>query len=113
MKPFDLMKAWAGAPVITHEGHEVKIVRIDWDQTYPVVADHKQPNMVGVLRGTYTMGGKASIHCECDGDLFMKEFQIYKAWVNVYPGMNYETKEIAASNAGTNAVATVEIEWED
>jgi len=72
MKPFDLEKALAGAPVVTRGGREVtQLYLFDVkDDCYPVygVIHNKNGNYIGC----FTKEGRELVSRETSSDLFMK-----------------------------------------
>lgn len=117
MKPFDLEKALAGAPVVTRDGREVtSIVLMDAvKEKLPLIV------VVGGLVEQVSKCGKwhrdVSVH---GGDLFMATVK-REGWVNVYAdsiGMEkisriWPTENEAVDAKNGNCIATVKIEWEE
>jgi hypothetical protein len=124
MKPFDLAKAKAGAPVITRDGHKAHILSFDLcNRDYPMAAaftDSDGNEWVNTL----TNEGKCFAFADKDSpsDLFMAPVK-KECWVNVNKahgnpfgfgiGGKYATKEDADDMASPNRVACVHIEWEE
>lgn len=121
MKPFDLEKALAGAPVVTRNGRPVQEIYhlTTCDGRYPVI---------GVIDGAVWTFTKEGVHSVFTGsnalDLFMATTK-REGWVNVYPsnagwlapleGRVFPTRA-AALEAIINprhCIATVRIEWEE
>lgn len=113
LKPFDLAKALAGAPVVTRDGREVKIL----DHTLVTTAGREQLvvkvyNPVGQsifepnLDGSQLSSGR-----ECPLDLFLKAEE-KTCWLNFYSSgtvVKYKTLEDAQRAVDR---ATVELEAE-
>ena len=130
MKPFDLAKAKAGAPVITRNGHKAHILSFDLcNRDYPMAAaftDSDGNEWVNTL----TNEGKCFAFADKDSpsDLFMAPVK-REGWVNLYQAPNaetlaelgfavYATKEQADQSAeGQRTVnpriACIRIEWEE
>lgn len=125
MKPFDLEKAKAGAPVCTRNGLKVKILRFDVKNlNYQIAALVTDKNGIEYYEN-YTKDGRYYVAgYEDDMDLVMASIK-HKGWVNVYPddtkftigyktGSNiFPTKEIAKQVSAPNCIATISIEWEE
>lgn len=125
MKPFDLEKAKAGAPVCTREGFKARIVCFDVDNDkFPVVALIKDSINRNEYPVSLTKEGRFS-YGEADSlkDLFMVVEKKY-GWVNLYKAMTdrcigcvYSTKEEAMSkivkDGGVAYIDTVKVEWEE
>lgn len=125
MKPFDLEKAKAGAPVCTREGFKARIVCFDVDNDkFPVVALIKDSINSNEYPVSLTKEGRFS-YGEADSlkDLFMVVEKKY-GWVNLYKAMTdrcigcvYNTKEEAMSkivkDGGVIYIDTVKVEWEE
>ena len=118
MKPFDLEKAKAGAPVITRNGSAARIIcfnRADADN-YPLVALLQLGE--GIERvTTHTDQGCYCKEPENDYDLFMAPVK-REGWINIYPNTNirhgiHASQDQADLHASYNRVACARIEWEE
>lgn len=72
LKKFDLQKALAGAPCVTRDGHEAKVL-FDLDDSecvYPIVVVIRDDNGKWSSE-EYTRGGRWDIDSVCDNDLYM------------------------------------------
>ena len=127
MKPFDLAKAKAGAPVITRDGRKARILSFDLcNRDYPMAAaftDSDGNEWVNTL----TNEGKCFAFADKDSpsDLFMAPVK-REGWVNIYrsaPGgaqdcypqpLIFNTREEAIAAAYPSSLrATTRIEWEE
>lgn len=125
MKPFDLEKAKAGAPVCTREGFRARIVCFDADHNrFPIIALIKDSNISNEYPVSLTKKGRFS-DGEDDSlkDLFM-EVEKKEGWTNIYKGMTeryiscvYSTKKEAMSkiikDGDVTYIDTVKVEWEE
>lgn len=125
MKPFDLEKAKAGAPLCTREGFRARIVCFDANNDrFPIVAllegeDGKEYPASFTKKGRFTDGEKDS-----PTDLCMVG-EKKEGWMNIYIRMDqvmnssiYETKEkamdkIIRENEYPTYITTVRVEWEE
>ena len=122
MKPFDLEQAKAGAPVITRDGRNARILSFDLcNRYYPMVAaftDSDGDEWVNV----HTNEGKCLMDKDSPNDLFMAPVK-REGWVNLYPPTMssgvlaratsvYATKGQAEVNASPTRIACIRIEWE-
>lgn len=123
MKPFDLEKAKAGAPVQTRGGQPARIICFDCKGSqFPVIAlvtmadGEEAPN-------SYTNDGRYHPLYEMGADLVMAPVQ-REGWVNVYSNKYcnvftgkcvYETEAEGRSGRSDNSnyLATVKITWEE
>ena len=123
MKPFDLAKAKAGAPVITSDGRKARILSFDLcNRYYPVAAAFSDSGGVeGVV--SLTNEGKCFADRDSANDLFMAPVK-REGWVNLYPPTMsngvlaratsvYATKGQAEVNASPTRIACIRIEWEE
>lgn len=116
MKPFDLEKAKAGAPVITRNGCTARIICFDRadDDGYSLVALLQLDK--GIERvTTHTDQGRYCKEPGNDYDLFMGPVK-REGWVNIYPGNSirqgvHESQAYADVNASYDRIACVRIEW--
>ena len=118
MKPFDLEKAKAGAPVITRNGCTARIIcfdRADADN-YPLVALLQLGG--GIERvTTHTDQGRYCKEPGNDYDLFMAPVK-REGWLNIYPGAIirhgiHASQDQADMHAAYDRVTCVHIEWEE
>lgn len=125
MKPFDLEKAKAGAPLCTREGFRARIVCFDADNDrFPIVALLKSDNGKE-YPASFTKEGRFS-DWEVDssnGLLMVGEKK--EGWMNIYKRMDqvmnssiYETKgeamyKIIRENEYPTYITTVRVEWEE
>jgi len=107
-KPFNLEEAKAGKPVVTRDGHCVRILAFDLRNTiYPICCvwrydDADSPPDVWTSRGNFKVSG------EDPKDLLML-VETKQYWINIYRNKDgihvhhyaglYPTKEIAISKA--------------
>lgn len=107
--------------VVTRDGRDVKIIRIDKKGNYPVM---------GLFHGnfnewcTYTKDGKQVIGEDSDADLFFAS-EKKEGWINllrsscgeVFIGTNYPYKDEKTAkwevSDRSNVVATCKITWEE
>lgn len=121
MKPFDLEKAKAGAPVCTKDGKDARIICFDAKSIYPIAAL--------ILNGdteyinSYTNYGRFALEGEDDNDLMMKEIH-HEGWINIYNGdispkecgrIIHDSEEDAkrGKHNTSNYITTVKIEWDE
>lgn len=125
MKPFDLEKAKAGAPVCTREGFSARIICFDADNDrFPIVALVKDSNSSHEYPVFITKKGRFSDgESDSQKDLFMVG-EKKEGWINIYKGMTeryigcvYSTKKEAISkiikDGDTICIDTVKVEWEE
>lgn len=125
MKPFDLEKAKAGAPVCTREGFKARIVCFDVDNNrFPIVALLKDSNSSNEYPVSLTEKGRFSCgETDSGKDLFMVE-EKKEGWVNIYEALEekcigavYNSKEAArrmkVNDQGVTYITTVRVEWEE
>lgn len=118
MKPFDLEKAKAGAPVITRNGSAARIIcfdRADAD-TYPLVALLRLGEGIDRVT-THTDQGRYCKEPGNDYDLFMGPVK-REGWVNIYPDTTirhgiHASQDQADMHAAYDRVACIRIEWEE
>ena len=119
MKPFDLEKAKAGAPIITRNGRKVRLIDTTRKTStgYPLVA------AVADIYGDediicYTAKGRFyDDDCEYGLDLFMAPVK-REGWLNIYPGASirhdiHASQDQADMHAAYDRIACVRIEWEE
>lgn len=125
MKPFDLEKAKAGAPLCTREGFRARIVFFDANNDrFPIVAllegeDGKE------YPASFTKKGRFSDwEVDSSNDLLMVG-EKKEGWMNIYKRMDkvmnssiYETKgeamyKIIRENEYPTYITTVKVEWEE
>lgn len=124
MKPFDLEKAKAGAPLRTREGFRARIVCFDADNDrFPIVALLKSDNGKE-YPASFTKEGRFS-----DGEVDSSEDLLMvgekkEGWINIYEafkerciGAVHNSKEDAMrvkfNEKGVTYKATVRVEWEE
>ena len=127
MKPFDLAKAKAGAPVITRDGRKARILSFDiCNRYYPLAAAFTNSDGdEGVV--SLTNEGKCFAFTDKDSpsDLFMAPVK-REGWVNIYRSAHggaqdcypqpliFNTREEAIAAAYPSSLrATTRIEWEE
>ena len=119
MKPFDLAKAKAGAPVITRNGCTARIICFDRadDDGYSLVALLQLDK--GIERvTTYTDQGRYCKEPGNDYDLFMAPVK-REGWVNIYPndstGVAIHPSRSLADKSDVHKVRIdcIHIEWEE
>jgi hypothetical protein len=113
MKPFNLKEAKAGAPVITEDGNQARIICFDRQCKYPIIA------LVTIEPGKeniYSFDIHGNGHASYGFGLRMKPVK-KEGWVNIYPHGSIEGifsyESYAISSAKSNLVATIRIEWEE
>lgn len=115
MKPFDLEAAKRGEPIVTRDGRQVKFV------AYVPEAIEKHRLVVlahdGNIWTFYEDGCFREDGCPTDIDLFMApRIEKREGWINVYPRRVWDTlhdyKAIADSDAGTERIACIRVEYE-
>lgn len=125
MKPFDLEKAKAGAPVCTREGFRARIVCFDANNNrFPIIALIKDSNSSNEYPVSLTKKGRFSDgEADSGKDLFMVG-EKKEGWVNIYKGLEercigvvYNTKEeamrVKVNEKGVTYKDTVRVEWEE
>jgi len=110
MKPFDLEKALAGAPVVTKSGWPVS------ELTQFTVRDGLDA-LYGVVNGRVMSWRKDGVFDhDIDGnDLAMAPVK-NGCWLNTYlrgHHFGYQTKEEADQKAGKDRICCVYVEWEE
>lgn len=125
MKPFDLEKAKAGAPLCTREGFRARIICFDADNDrFPIVALIKDSNSSNEYPVSLTKKGRFS-----DGEADSKKDLLMvgekkEGWINIYEsfmerciGMVHKSKEEAmrmkVNEKDVTYKATVRVEWEE
>jgi hypothetical protein len=124
MKPFDLEKAKAGAPLRTREGFRARIVCFDADNDrFPIVALLKSDNGKE-YPASFTKEGRFSDgEVDSSKDLLMVG-EKKEGWINIYEafkerciGVVHNSKEDAMrvkfNEKGVTYKATVRVEWEE
>lgn len=125
MKPFDLEKAKAGAPVCTREGFRARIVCFDADHNrFPIIALIKDSNSSNEYPVSLTKKGRFSDgEADSGKDLFMVG-EKKEGWINIYEALKercigavYKSKEEAmrmkVNEKDVTCKATVRVEWEE
>lgn len=125
MKPFDLEKAKAGAPVCTREGFKARIVCFDVDNDkFPVVALIKDSINSNEYPVSLTKEGRFSDgEVDSSNDLLMEEIK-KEGWINIYEALKercigavYNSKETAmrmkVNEKEITYITTVRVEWEE
>lgn len=125
MKPFDLEKAKAGAPICTREGFKARIICFDANNDrFPIVALIKDSNSSNEYPVSLTKNGRFSYGgYDSPKDLLMMG-EKKEGWINIYKGLEercigvvYNTKEDAMSRKingkPTIYITTVKVEWEE
>lgn len=124
MKPFDLEKAKAGAPLCTREGFRARIVCFDADNDrFPIVALLKSDNGKE-YPASFTKEGRFSYgEVDSSKDLLMVG-EKKEGWINIYEafmerciGAVHKSKEKAmrmkVNEKDVTYKATVKVEWEE
>lgn len=125
MKPFDLEKAKAGAPICTREGFRARIVCFDADnKRFPLVVLIKDSDNSGEYPALYNKEG-FFFDGEKDHpkDLCMVG-EKKEGWINIYEtfmerciGAVHKSKEEAmrmkVNDQGVTYITTVRVEWEE
>lgn len=124
MKPFDLEKAKAGAPLRTREGFRARIVCFDADNDrFPIVALLKSDNGKE-YPASFTKEGRFSDgEVDSSNDLLMEGIK-KEGWINIYESLKeryigavYNSKEAAMrmkfNEKGITYITTVRVEWEE
>lgn len=125
MKPFDLEKAKAGAPLCTREGFRARIVCFDADHNrFPIIALIKDSNSSNEYPVSLTKKGRFSDgEADSGKDLFMVG-EKKEGWINLYKGITeryigcvYSTKKEAIykiiKDGNAIYIDTVKVEWEE
>ena len=125
MKPFDLEKAKAGAPVCTREGFRARIVCFDANNDkFPIVALIKDSNSSNEYPVSLTKKGRFSDgEADSGKDLFMVG-EKKEGWINIYKALKercigavYNTQETAmrmkVNEKDITCITTVRVEWEE
>lgn len=125
MKPFDLEKAKAGAPLCTREGFRARIVCFDADNDrFPIVALLKSDNGKEYPASFTKEGRFSDREVDSSTDLLMVG-EKKEGWMNIYKRMDqvmnssiYETKgeamyKIIRENEYPTYITTVRVEWEE
>ena len=105
--------------VITRDGHPVRIICTDKENTYPVIA------LVKILYCEITIectaNGEYEQNNETKWDIFFAP-EKHEGWINVYPywdvnnkyyGNIYDSEDAAKRNARRCPHMTIKIEWEE
>lgn len=124
MKPFDLEKAKAGAPLRTREGFRARIVCFDADNDrFPIVALLKSDNGKE-YPASFTKEGRFSDgEVDSSKDLCMVG-EKKEGWINIYESLKercigavYNSKEAAMrmkiNEKDITYITTVRVEWEE
>lgn len=122
MKEFDLEKAKAGAPIITREGRNARIIGEIKHPKYPLVVAVRNRNGDEEVF-LCTNKGQNNLHQVSDEDLFMDSI-VHKKYANLYfenikekyiVGEVCDTEKEAKSLSMTYGkyIKTIEIEWEE
>lgn len=118
MKKFNLEAAKAGAPVVTRDGRQARIICFDRKETkYAIIALIEAAHSSGEFIESFTSDGHYG-HSSFDHlDLFMKPTK-KEGWVVIYPngkvGVSiHETREDAEYFAGSMMLGITKIEWEE
>lgn len=121
MKPFNLEKAKAGAPVVTRDGRPARIICFDRiDDRYSIVALITEEKQKYEIINSYTLDGKCNIGENSLFDLFMAPTKV-KKYANIYKhngknkifGFLHDTVKEAIDDKCDGCVATIPIEWEE
>ena len=125
MKPFDLEKAKAGAPVCTREGFKARIICFDANNNrFPIVALLKDSNSSKEYPASFTKEGRFSDgEVDSSNDLLMEGIK-KEGWINIYEtfmerciGAVHKSKEeamrVKVNEKGVTYKATVRVEWEE
>lgn len=125
MKPFDLEKAKAGAPLCTREGFRDRIICFDADNDrFPIVALIKDSNSSNEYPVSLTKKGRFSDgEADSKRDLLMVG-EKKEGWINIYEscmerciGVVHKSKEEAmrmkVNEEDVTYKATVRVEWEE
>ncbi|MFV0325353.1 MAG: hypothetical protein ACK5LF_13420 [Bacteroides xylanisolvens] len=125
MKPFDLEKAKAGAPVCTREGFSARIICFDADNDrFPIVALVKDSITSNEYPVSLTKKGRFSDgEADSPKDLFMVG-EKKEGWINIYEALKercigavYNSKETAmrmkVNEKDVTYITTVRVEWEE
>lgn len=125
MKPFDLEKAKAGAPVCTREGFNARIICFDANNDrFPIVALIKDSTSSNEYPVSLTKKGRFSDgEADSPKDLFMVG-EKKEGWINIYEafmerciGAVHNSKEdairVKVNEKGVTYKATVRVEWEE
>lgn len=125
MKPFDLEKAKAGAPLCTREGFRARIICFDANNKgFPLVALVKDSNNSEEYPVLYSKDGNFyNSGRENPKDLFMEGIK-KEGWINIYEtvserciGTVHKSKEeamrVKVNEKGVTYKDTVRVEWEE
>lgn len=125
MKPFDLEKAKAGAPLCTRDGFRARIICFDADNDrFPIVALLKGDNGKE-YPVSFTKKGRFSDEEKDSLDDLCMVGEKKEGWMNIYKRMDqvmnssiYETKgeamyKIIRENEYPTYITTVKVEWEE
>lgn len=125
MKPFDLEKAKAGAPVCTREGFKARIICFDANNNrFPIVALVKDSNSSNEYPVSLTKEGRFSDgEVDSSNDLLMEGIK-KEGWINIYEtvserciGVVHKSKEeamrVKVNEKDVTYKATVRVEWEE
>lgn len=124
MKPFDLEKAKAGAPLCTREGFRARIICFDADNDrFPIVALLKGDNGKEYPVSFTKEGRFSDGEADSSKDLFMVG-EKKEGWINIYEaskerciGAVYNSKGTAmrmkVNEKDITCITTVRVEWEE
>lgn len=125
MKPFDLEKAKASAPVCTRDGKDARIICFNAKGEYPIIAliqDIDDNEHSVECAEQYTNKGEFYKSIDIMPDLMMKEIH-HEGWINIYKsktntecgGIIYNSEKDAKKYKSNNAnyITTIKIEWDE
>ena len=122
MKQFNLEEYLANPrKMVTRDGRKARIICIDAESNYPIVALIKSTDGSDEYPLRYTVKGEYHPGHEHKEDLFFAP-EKHEGWINIYRDTilsgayykyTYPSEEDAKENASSGAIATIKIEWEE
>lgn len=124
MKPFDLEKAKAGAPLCTREGFRARILCFDADNDrFPIVALLKSDNGKEYPASFTKEGRFSDWEVDSSNDLLMEGIK-KEGWINIYETVSErcigavhkskkEAMRVKVNEKGVTYKDTVRVEWEE
>ena len=124
MKPFDLEKAKAGAPVVQRCGRPARIIDFALkNEDYPLAVVYTDADGDEHVTEFSVEGNYYDAQSEDHRDLLMAPVK-KEGWMNIYShdggvfasmrgGPIFDTKELADQNNTDNRIACMRVEWEE
>ena len=111
MKKFNSEEAVRGNPVMTISGKEARIVCFNAKiEHYPLLV--LVENKGREVHRSYTENGRMNIKRGSNEDMCMVTVK-KTGWINIYKHRTHHTEELARQQSDHNAVATIQVDWEE